>query len=593
MKIYLIQVFCFGIALNCMCQNPDSAVIDINGMKIMIDGIPVNGKTINLAPGKHNAEIGNIEIKTLSFLKGIYYSYGYEDCKLNFTVEKGKLYTVTFPLTNFYDTTTRTIYFNHFLPQLTDEKTSKGISRIESLIKFDPITDSCGILHLNYKYDILDTGQLALIHIPSLYSLLSESIFLIGRTTDNYNISYVNYDISQHYNNDKSPFKKLIPLKCKDLKIYLKPGYYWLGYNYYGPSITNPNPLALAITYNSFNFLAEPGDTTIIDPSSNRPNKFDKTFKAFPGTNLNSIFFLPDNKYGWIVGDNGIIISTKNGGETWYFSQNGKRYNRFSVERTKTYNNYTDVCFIDSLTGWIMGDLGCIIHTKDGGVTWTTQKTNSSFALRGNVRFFNERFGFAANSYISYKGANFFSTLNGGETWKLLVNENKYAMFYAFSFDNIWKVTNSEILHSTNMCQTWTSSLVRKKDSATDNYTTKRENFIYFIDPMNGWILQDGIQGTKDGGKTWQKQKINITPDLVFFINKDCGWAFAPHGIIFKTLDGGENWLMLNTKNVVNDISRVYFTDQNSGWAVGLNGFIYNTTDGGQNWNVLNVLDLI
>jgi hypothetical protein len=36
-------------------------------------------------------------------------------------------------------------------------------------------------------------------------------------------------------------------------------------------------------------------------------------------------------------------------------------------------NSYNKIHFVDSLTGWVVGDSGTIVHTSDGGENWVLQ----------------------------------------------------------------------------------------------------------------------------------------------------------------------------------------------------------------------------
>lgn len=83
---------------------------------------------------------------------------------------------------------------------------------------------------------------------------------------------------------------------------------------------------------------------------------------------LNAIQFT-DADHGWVVGRNGKIFHTVNGGATWTAISNS----RFNVN----YKNST-LSFINNTTGWIASeDVSTGSHftlsTTDGGVTWATQ----------------------------------------------------------------------------------------------------------------------------------------------------------------------------------------------------------------------------
>ena len=73
--------------------------------------------------------------------------------------------------------------------------------------------------------------------------------------------------------------------------------------------------------------------------------------------------FFSNAETGTAVGNGGTILQTDNGGETW-------------VPRTShTDESLWSVIFVDENNGTIVGDNGCILGTDDGGATWTLQET--------------------------------------------------------------------------------------------------------------------------------------------------------------------------------------------------------------------------
>lgn len=76
---------------------------------------------------------------------------------------------------------------------------------------------------------------------------------------------------------------------------------------------------------------------------------------------LTAVFFITD-QLGWAVGEDQVIMHTKDGGSSW----------------TKTYDNRTsdivapllDVLFIDEQTGFAIGAYGTLLATTDGGQSW-------------------------------------------------------------------------------------------------------------------------------------------------------------------------------------------------------------------------------
>ncbi|GIW40218.1 MAG: hypothetical protein KatS3mg076_0795 [Candidatus Binatia bacterium] len=89
---------------------------------------------------------------------------------------------------------------------------------------------------------------------------------------------------------------------------------------------------------------------------------------------LNDIFFL-DGERGWIVGEFGSIFVTKDGGKTWERQESG-------VEKT-----LFGVFFADENRGWAVGLDNVLLRTEDGGGSWLLERGR---ATSGSL----ERMGF-------------------------------------------------------------------------------------------------------------------------------------------------------------------------------------------------------
>jgi len=65
-----------------------------------------------------------------------------------------------------------------------------------------------------------------------------------------------------------------------------------------------------------------------------------------------------NSNYGWISGENGIIIKTTDGGANWV------------LQARLTDAPLYSIFFTDLNTGWAVGAFGTIIKTTNGGVTF-------------------------------------------------------------------------------------------------------------------------------------------------------------------------------------------------------------------------------
>jgi photosystem II stability/assembly factor-like uncharacterized protein len=111
-----------------------------------------------------------------------------------------------------------------------------------------------------------------------------------------------------------------------------------------------------------------------------------------------SVYFADENK-GWIVGKQGYVFSTVNGGSDWV------------PQDSKTSSDFFSVFFINENIGWAVGANGTIIVTQDGGNNWEIQTSPTNSSLWA-VHFLNEDIGYACG----FDGT-ILKTLEGGSDW--------------------------------------------------------------------------------------------------------------------------------------------------------------------------------
>jgi photosystem II stability/assembly factor-like uncharacterized protein len=79
---------------------------------------------------------------------------------------------------------------------------------------------------------------------------------------------------------------------------------------------------------------------------------------------IQSVRFINPND-GWVIGSVGVILHTSNGGTTWTYEPSG------------TVNHLADCYFLDSATGYTVGEYGTILHTSTSGLSNVTQKNGN------------------------------------------------------------------------------------------------------------------------------------------------------------------------------------------------------------------------
>ena len=297
--------------------------------------------------------------------------------------------------------------------------------------------------------------------------------------------------------------------------------------------------------------------------------------------NLNDLHFNSQNE-GWVVGVDGTILYTNDGGLNWITQHYNKDESFYSVYfinenegwvvgwsdiyHTKDKGNIwekqeqitpdpaymgslLDVFFLDSNNGWIVGTNKTILKTTDGGANWTKQmfSLGSRELQISSVFFTDEQHGTAVGgSYYPLQGL-ILTTNDGGITWDELV---------------------------------------------IDAPNSHGFNRVYFQDSLKGWIT--GMSGsvipvslyrTIDGGISWDtigNQGGNITD--IFFCNDTVG-IILKGDLVQKTFNGGISWDSIVEINPPASLSRFSFWDSTGCYSAGNYGSICQSVDFGSTWH--------
>jgi photosystem II stability/assembly factor-like uncharacterized protein len=257
--------------------------------------------------------------------------------------------------------------------------------------------------------------------------------------------------------------------------------------------------------------------------------------KGQAGKDLNAVYFA-DSKRGWVAGDGGLVLHTEDGGGTW------------TRQRVETRDAVNDIYFRDKEDGYLLA-ANQIFVTEDGGATWRTQ-----------TRFMPQTFGGAEPELYSVR---FTSKKRGWIVGSLSRGES---------------VVDSLVLSTTDGGASWYRQRVPVSDELIH---------LDFDGDKRGWIVGSGgrVLHTRDGGDSWQLQNSGTTSALyhVDFQGDEHGCAVGEKGTILLTDDGGESWRKVGAP-VGTTLLSVKFVNDEEGWAVGRGGVILRTDDGGQSW---------
>src|SRR5262249_39161874 len=120
-----------------------------------------------------------------------------------------------------------------------------------------------------------------------------------------------------------------------------------------------------------------------------------------------------DDKEGWAVGDEGVVLHTIDGGKCWERQPTGVRASLRSL------------CFLSPFVGWVAGreelpqggSTGVLLCTKEGG---SPGKRLVADALPGlnRVRFSDPNSGFLLGDGTDRQPTGVFQTNDGGRSWQ-------------------------------------------------------------------------------------------------------------------------------------------------------------------------------
>jgi len=129
------------------------------------------------------------------------------------------------------------------------------------------------------------------------------------------------------------------------------------------------------------------------------------------------------------VGAFGILLSTSDGGRSW--SKQELKWDTL-IERIVKEGGYVEpnlnaVYFSSPEVGWAVGEFGVVLNTKDGGQTWTSQRYGSVLPQLYGIQFQDDRSGWAIG-----QAGSLIQTRDGGQHWSSVELETKRD-FYAVS----------------------------------------------------------------------------------------------------------------------------------------------------------------
>ena len=275
--------------------------------------------------------------------------------------------------------------------------------------------------------------------------------------------------------------------------------------------------------------------------------------------NLNGVHFA-DAADGWAVGDQGVIVHTTDGGGAWAAQSSGTSDDLTGVTFTDAQDGWATGQSFVPYDGY---SSGFILHTTNGGQDWTTQydspyepTTMTPGVAFEAIAFADAQDGWAVGetqgSDRTYNSVVIMHTSDGGATWTQQLDYEPNAggntddamltSVACTSAENAVAVGSDEngaaIWYTANGGQTWT----RVGQKLWPLYNSVNLTDVVFGDAAHGWAVgDDTVIRTTDGGKTWTKQNVGSLASLsaISFVSATHGWAAGQSGSILTTATGG------------------------------------------------------
>lgn len=256
-----------------------------------------------------------------------------------------------------------------------------------------------------------------------------------------------------------------------------------------------------------------------------------------------------------------------------------------------TFADLYDVQFLNLQTGYIAGDLGKILKTTNGGLSWINESFQFTYSNR-NINFINQNTGFISAAYgeveppVNY----LYRTTDAGQNWSIVYDAGPHSLS-RINFSEIgavyFSITRCDTLNISKIFRgpaqgPWT--LVYSTSDCGINAVKFKGNTGYAAGYNEGKIYK-----STDYGNSWLIQNTGFADPLyeIHMFNKDTVLLSGANGKIFMTQNGGVNWYPVSSGTSV-DLGKISFPDTMIGYIVTFSNTYLKSTDGGNSWRQYN-----
>lgn len=229
------------------------------------------------------------------------------------------------------------------------------------------------------------------------------------------------------------------------------------------------------------------------------------------------------------VGDYGVVLLSDDDGKTYRQAR--------SVPISATL---TAVSFADAGTGWAVGHWGAILNTRDGGETWSLQRSD----MHVDQPLFSVYFRNADEGWAVGLWSLMLHTTDGGASWSGVplpvapgakkADRNLYSIFGDAKGSLFITSEQGLVLRATDGGKTWTYA-----------QTGYGGSFWSGVALNDGALLVGGLRGTiyrsADGGDSWQTSKTDFKSSVTNIVQRADKTVVAVglDGMTLVSIDGG------------------------------------------------------
>jgi photosystem II stability/assembly factor-like uncharacterized protein len=229
------------------------------------------------------------------------------------------------------------------------------------------------------------------------------------------------------------------------------------------------------------------------------------------------------NQYGWVAGTHGVVLHTIDGGQTW------------STQTSGATSNLNSVRFGKFGFGVAAGDGGTLLVTADGGSHWTTAQTGATSVLRGVA--------IAGSTVIVVgDGATLLRSTDAGASWSV-ASVSGAADLHGVAIDSAGHIalavdTAGKVWRSDDLGAAF--ALDAALGAALDSVSIADDGTSALTVGAGGAIF------VRDSRGTWQSGFSPTTADLHAALIEDPIWyAVGQAGTLMSSHDHGATWSWL------------------------------------------------